>query len=358
MTIGAARVAGRVACLLLVLGFLLGSLPARAQSASAQARVLFGEARKLMNKGRFDEACPKLEESLRLDHGIGTQFNLAHCWEQIGRTASAWGLFLDVASAAATAGQRKREAAARERADALEPQLARLLIEVSDPVSGLTVLRSGETVGRASWGTAMPVDPGTQRIEASAPDRLPWSKEVDVDVPGATVSVAIPALESEVPEPVQEAASTEDTPEPIDEDRSARGIGTGRIVTSTLLAVIGVGAGVAGTVFALKAQSETAAARKLCIGGAAGTLCDRDINLPDFDTGVRERSELERHRENADRATLISYVGWGVGVAGLAASVVVLMTAPSEDGELDAGHLELEPTFTSNLVGATLRGSF
>jgi len=35
---------------------------------------------------------------------MGTQFNLAHCWEMGGRTASAWGLFLDVAAAAGSSG--------------------------------------------------------------------------------------------------------------------------------------------------------------------------------------------------------------------------------------------------------------
>ena len=94
---------------------------AAAQTASAAARTLFHEARTLMDKGRHVEACPKLEESLRLDHGIGTQFNLAHCWEKLGRTASAWGLFMDAASASAAAGQRKRAKAAEQRAASLEP---------------------------------------------------------------------------------------------------------------------------------------------------------------------------------------------------------------------------------------------
>src|SRR5262245_43042215 len=103
--LGAARrrVLGVVASACLAFGL---PRPVAAQSVSGQARTLVREARKLMEKGHHAEACPKLEESLRLDPGIGTQFNLAHCWEQIDRTASAWGLFMDVAAAAGAAGQR------------------------------------------------------------------------------------------------------------------------------------------------------------------------------------------------------------------------------------------------------------
>ncbi|HTV17623.1 MAG TPA: hypothetical protein VMG12_03105, partial [Polyangiaceae bacterium] len=120
--------------------------PAAAQSASAQARTLFREARVLMDKGQHAEACPKLEESLRLDAGIGTQFNLAHCWEKIGRTASAWGLFMDAAAAAESAGQRKRAKAAADRAAELEPRLMRLVIEVATRTEALRVQRAGEEV--------------------------------------------------------------------------------------------------------------------------------------------------------------------------------------------------------------------
>src|SRR5687768_2018720 len=84
---------------------LMATEEARAQSDSAAARALFAEGRSLMEGERFAEACPKFEESLRLDDGMGTQFNLAHCWDKLGRTASAWALFLDVAAAARAGNQ-------------------------------------------------------------------------------------------------------------------------------------------------------------------------------------------------------------------------------------------------------------
>lgn len=348
----------KVGWLVLTLACLLAHAPARAQSSSAHARVLFGEARKLMDKGRFEEACPKLEESLRLDHGMGTQFNLAHCWEKLGRTASAWGLFLDVASAANAAGQSKRETAARERASALEPQLARLLIEVKEPPSELTVVRDGDVVGRAAWGTAMPVDPGTHKIEASAPGKRMWTEEIKVEAPGETVTIAIPRLEDELDEPPLEPDLVETRPAPTPDEKDTGGLSTSRILTSTIFAVVGVGGIVAGTLYGLEANSETAAARALCVGGTTGNVCDRDSALADFDGGARELGERENHRENADRAALIGYIGWGVGAAGLVASAVVLLTAPDEPDEAGAASLEVVPLVTSDSVGTVLSGRF
>ncbi len=87
------RSVGRVCGSLLAIAAGLGASaqPALAQSDSAAARALFAEGRSLMEDERYAEACPKLEESLRLDHGMGTQFNLAHCWEKLGRTGQRLG---------------------------------------------------------------------------------------------------------------------------------------------------------------------------------------------------------------------------------------------------------------------------
>src|SRR6185312_13224264 len=113
-------------------------LPARARAAEdeAAARALFFEARRLVAAGNYAAACPKFEDSYRLDPGIGTSFNLADCYEHSGRTASAWARFLDVAAATKAAGQLDRERVARARAAALEPKLARMTLKVEAKVPG------------------------------------------------------------------------------------------------------------------------------------------------------------------------------------------------------------------------------
>src|SRR5260221_13333276 len=101
----------------------------RAQAADpAAAQGLFDEARTLMSAGRYKEACPKLEESQRLDPAVGTQYQLGSCYEHGGRSASAGGLFLEVAFAAKTSGQAAKEQAAAERGAARDPKLCRVRV--------------------------------------------------------------------------------------------------------------------------------------------------------------------------------------------------------------------------------------
>src|ERR1041384_3277172 len=113
------RLAGAITCLLCAGRW---SAPARAADTDeASARVLFVEARRLAAAGDYAGACPKFEDSFRLNPGIGTNFNLADCLDHAGRIASAWARSLDVAAATKLAGQPEREQVARQRAAALEP---------------------------------------------------------------------------------------------------------------------------------------------------------------------------------------------------------------------------------------------
>ncbi|MFO0586690.1 MAG: hypothetical protein U0441_04095 [Polyangiaceae bacterium] len=165
---------------------------------AAAAQALFDQAKKLMGEKRYSEACAKFEESQKQDPGLGTQTNLAICYESLGRTASAWSLYLDVASQAKATNQTEREKKARDAAKALEPKLSKLTVQVLSPAKLIEVRRNGEIVSQAMWGTAIPVDPGLIKLTATAPDRSSWEKSLTVDKPGETV-VTVPELEKGKP---------------------------------------------------------------------------------------------------------------------------------------------------------------
>src|SRR5882672_1040058 len=111
------------------IGLFAGQAGAQGETRTA-AESLFVEAKKLMDAGRFAEACPKFADSQRIDPGVGTLLNLALCYERQGKVASAWSTYRAAAAGARTAGQAERESMARQRASALEPRLSRLTVAI------------------------------------------------------------------------------------------------------------------------------------------------------------------------------------------------------------------------------------
>ncbi len=191
------RFAHRFAVFVAVLFTLTATRDVRADAASAQA--LFDQAKKLMAEKKYAEACPKFEESNKQDPGLGTQMNLALCWASMGRTASAWSMYLDVASQAKAQNQPDREKKARDAAKELEPKLVRLTIEVPTAPDGIEVKRNNAVVGQPTWGTPIPVDPGEIKISAAAPNKKLW--ETTVKVEKADETVTVPELEKGQPPP-------------------------------------------------------------------------------------------------------------------------------------------------------------
>jgi len=314
---------------------------------SASARALFSEGRALVAAEKYAQACPKFEESLRLDPGIGTQFNLADCWERLGRTATAWATFLDTAAAARAANQPEREQVARDRANALEGKLSRLVIQVSDTSVGLEVTRDGTPVGRASFGSATPVDPAAYSIEARAPGKKTFSARVVVANDASTATVNVPVLEdaplaiaAPVPEKKPEKTPPP-APPPLADAGAPRAANQQRLFAYAAggLGVIGLGVG---TVAFLDYSSKNSDAKKICPQGVGCAVGD-----------------AERHStlvDEARRSRTITDIGWSVGAAALIAGGVLYLTAPPSREQTAAWRVA--PLLGSGLIGTAAEGSF
>lgn len=218
---------------------------ALADEPSAIAEALFRSGRELMAAEKYAEACPKFAESERVDPKPGTLMNLALCHEKTGKTASAWGEYLEAAETAHRAGESARERVARDRASALEPTLSHVVID-ADPASATQVALDERVLGPGAFGTPIPIDPGDHVLHATTPDGKPFSLPFSVAAGQEAVRVQVPAVAPpETPQP--ELARAAALPPPVEPSRAHRGRApSGRAIAGYVtggagLILIGVG---------------------------------------------------------------------------------------------------------------------
>lgn len=296
---------------------LFGARAAYAQTTGTQkaaAEAAFQAGVDLMAHDKAAEACAKFESSQQMDPALGTMLRLADCYETIGKTASAWALFLEARSAAAVQNRADREGIAAERAKSLEQRLAKLELHVEDKVTGEELKINGVVIPSGSWDAALPVDPGKQRIEVSAPGYAKWSTEVEVAPGPSSLSVRVPPLapapsESAQGEPAQSSAAAGASNAKTSTSNPGSGVRTWAYVTGTL----GLGGVALGGVFAAQAYSKNQDSLKECRKGDPNACSDAGVSL---------RSDA---RTAGNRAT-IAFVAGG---ALLATGVTLLVLAPS-----------------------------
>ena len=309
---------------------------AAAQSTgdSASAEALFEAGKQLLDEGKVADACPKFEESLKLDDAIGTRFQLARCYEALGRTASAWTLYLDVAAKAKASGQADREGFARGEAARLKPGLSKLTIVVPPDAraTGLEVTRNGVPVGAGQWDLPLPVDPGEIQITARAPGKKEWSGSVTVGSKGASETFKLQPLEDAPADQASVSLATSNAAAPKGlSTLQWVGIGTGA------LGVVGVGLG---GFFAMDAKDKHE--QSGCVEGAC-----RDQNALSLNSEARAAGNL----------ATVAFVAGGV----LVATGVTLFLVGPKRGAADEGSkpsAQLSPLLYPGVAGAQLGGAF
>ncbi len=210
---------------------------------------------------------------------------------------------------------RDRAADAHQRAAALEPGLPRLAIEVSAAARaepGLEIRRDGVLIGEAQWGVAVPVDPMGHLVLATAPGHDPWRISAELTGPGK-VTLTVPPL---TPLPAPSPAAAPPVDPAIDRGMGRRTAG-----------LIAGGAGVAtlGAAILLQALASNDLGIS-CIfvrgGRRRRTRCTGSAGAQ-YDAGRREQF-------GADAL-------YAVGVASLAAGLLLYLTAPTAPGRAARG---------------------
>ncbi len=330
-----------VAPLLLASSLLAAPRGALAQSAenAAAAEALFREGKALIKDGKVAEGCAKLEASQRLDPAAGTLLNLADCHEALGHTASAWAEFSTAAGNAKRKGDTERETVARGRADALEPRLVRIQVNVpaASRVPGLEVKRDGVLLDPATWGSATPVDPGPHVITATAPGKREMRQTLDAQGEGKIVPFDLqpladaPATPPPGPKPAGPITPpVKDTAPPPSSSLKTIGIVTGGVGVAGLLT---------GSVLGLIARGKWADAS--CPNNICPTQAQQD--------------DAVAAKGLANGATYAFIAGGVLAAAGVA----LVIAAPSSAAPAKAtATLRLAPQAGLGAAGLTLGGEF
>ncbi|MBK8994127.1 MAG: hypothetical protein IPM35_00035 [Myxococcales bacterium] len=305
---------------------------ARAQPTDvAKADTLFREGRALMKNGNYETACPKLEESYRLDPAAGTGINLGDCFEKQGKVASAL-LAYQAARALLKPGDPRIGPVEKEIA-ALDKRAPRLTIKLaSGAPEGTTVKRDGREVEASKLGVPVAVNPGKVKVVVSAPGRESAVFRVTL-VEGTSRGLEV------------EPAARETRPEGSASPRPASAPSSHESTTGSVQQTVGWGvfvagllATAAGTKFAFDWHDRKAEFDRQCKGRPCANYDDLDDDL----------KESERN----------TWLGFGMGAALVGTGVALIVLAPSPDNTPAATRLRFGPRLSSHACRMQLEGAW
>lgn len=175
--------------LLVVVAAALVLAPHALADQRAEADEAFKRAREAFKAGRYQEACDAFEESQALDPQLGTKFNLAQCYEQIGKLATARTMYTELRDEDTNEIRKKLT---MEALAALEPRVPRIKVVVaSTPPNLVVTARDAKGRGRPIEANADAlVDAGAYKLIATADGMRDFTSEVEARE-GQTTQVVV-----------------------------------------------------------------------------------------------------------------------------------------------------------------------
>ncbi len=305
-----------------------------------RADALFREGRALMKAGDHKSACPKLEESYRLDAAAGTAVNLGDCFEHQGKVGSAL-LAYRAGRKLLKPGDQRIPPVERQIA-ALEKRVPRLTITLAvDAPEGTTVTRDGKRVDSGVLGEAVPVNPGRVVLVVRAPGRRAERATVTLAEGEARHFIA----KSGESVSGTEAAAVSDAPAAVDQTTPTS---ESRLHSSTMrsagyvVMVVGAIATTVGVVSLLTYNGKSSEAEDIC-------------PLPEC-PDAKTKARYDPVNDEADAAGKRAAWGLGVGLAAVAGGVALVVLAPSN--EPNSMSVRAGPTISARQVGLQLGGAW
>lgn len=326
-----------------VIGALLVAGPAHAQRSDRadRAESLFKKGKQLLAQKRYPEACTAFEDSDRLDSGIGAKLNVARCYQEWGKLATAWRWFTDAERMAVKAND-NRASQIRVLVDELDQSVPRLTVSAPKNMNldRVVVKLDGSELAHAKLGVELRVDPGPHQIDTIV-DGVKRSKTIPVERGGsAEVTLELPsAAVADTDQPAREPREPRDEYDPEQRQRRFR--------TIAGLSIAGGGLALAGFagLMTLRARSNyDYAIDTHCMG--ATNMCD-DIGL-DSTRGARRRANI---------STVLT-IGGVAAIAGGITLVILARKSSTESPRPGADALYLAPELTGDGGTLVLGGAF
>jgi len=229
----------------------------------------------------------------------------------------------------------------KARADIARAQLTKIkpsvptltLVMPADAPAGTVVTRNGEVLNAAALGLALPADPGEYVIVTRAPGGADHETKVTLQL-GDQKRVALEVSKAPTapvaPPPAQTAPPLT---EPNAKVEAARARSNGRKTAAYVAGGIGIAGVAVGTVTGILVLGKKQTVNDNCNGSS----CNAD--------------GLAAANSGQNLAT-VSNVGFGVGIVGLAASAIMLLTGGSESAAAEHARApRFQPVFTSQSGG-------
>ncbi len=309
---------------------------ARAQATSDvdRARALAIEAADALDEKRYAEALEQATRAEELYHAPVHTFTIAAALEGLGRLAEAATTYEKLVAeplpATAPAAFRDAQAEGQRRLNALLARVPSILVRVADAPPGAVAKIDGAPFDLAA-AVAKRLDPGEHHVTVTAEGYEPFERSVTLPAKGGVVVVEAalrrPGEPAEPPPPAAPAA-----PELPPADAPSRA----PAIAAFGVGAVGVGVGaVTGILF-------------------LGKLGDLEDRCPNDRCTTAEQADID----SAGLLGNISTIAFGVGAAGLATGVILLLVsspAPSP-GKKAAAVASVSTRIAPGWIG--LGGSF
>ncbi len=284
---------------------------------SVLAAQLFKDGRSDMALEDWRAAEAKFAASHKLVPAMGTLLNLAVCQARLGKTASAYHAFTEVAREAEHSGRKDRLDLATAEMAKIKPLLADAIIHVQPDVQGLpgfTLTIDGSPLPAPLFETRVNLDPGDHTLLATATNKKPWEYPLHI-APSEHTEATVPFLADRPFDPNEVKVRQ------VDADRAAK-----HQTIRTAGFVVG-GIGVAGVITSL----------------VFGALAKAQMNKVHCSSNATCTSAEAHDSQTANTDATVANVVFGTGLGLVATGGVLLFVARDSGPASDKGKDKDDP---------------